>query len=144
MSTHTHTPLLFADESESESELEEDGGAADQPLKTMDEKLRELNTAHDLVVKNSHQLIRLITEVEEGALVKPNFAKLKEKLTLFKLTTTAMVKVCLLASLLHAKLDQHTTVVNDGYYPLCPQSSYRQLCECVWCVTIVECEGYIV
>ena len=91
---HTHTPLLFADESESESELEEDGGAAEQPLKTMDEKLRELNTAHDLVVKNSHQLIRLITEVEEGALVKPNFAKLKEKLTLFKLTTTAMVKVC--------------------------------------------------
>ena len=104
MSTHTHIPLLFADESESESELEEDGGAADQPLKTMDEKLRELNTAHDLVVKNSHQLIRLITEVEEGALVKPNFAKLKEKLTLFKLTTTAMVKVCLLQNLINTPL----------------------------------------
>ena len=91
---HTHTPFLFADESESESELEEDGGSTgDQPLKTMEEKLRDLNTAHDLVVKNSHQLMRLIAEVEEGGLVKPNCAKLKEKLTLFKLTTTAMVKV---------------------------------------------------
>ena len=92
--THTHTLFLFADESESESELEEDGGGGgDPPLKTMEEKLRDLNTAHDLVVKNSHQLMRLITEVEEGGVGKPNCAKLKEKLTLFKLTTTAMVKV---------------------------------------------------
>ena len=91
---HTHTLFLFPDESESESELEEDGGGGgDPPLKTMEEKLRDLNTAHDLVVKNSHQLMRLITEVEEGGVVKPNCAKLKEKLTLFKLTTTAMVKV---------------------------------------------------
>ena len=92
--THTHTLFLFADESESESELEEDGGGGgDPPLKTMEEKLRDLNTAHDLVVKNSHQLMRLITEGEEGGVGKPNCAKLKEKLTLFKLTTTAMVKV---------------------------------------------------
>ena len=131
---HTHTPFLFADESESESEREEDGGGTgDQPLKTMEEKLHDLNTAHDLVVKNSHQLMRLITEVEEGGLVKPNCAKLKEKLTLFKLTTTAMVKV-------HAVFPRHSLSCKTlskhhcSYYyvsnKISSQSSYKQLCEC--------------
>lgn len=73
--------------------MEEESGGGEHPLLIMQEKLHELNTAHDLVVKNSHQLMRQISEVEEGGLLKANGSKLKEKLTLFKLTTSAMVKV---------------------------------------------------
>ena len=91
-SPHPHIPPC-TDDSENESDMEEESGGGEHPLLTMQEKLHELNTAHDLVVKNSHQLMRQISEVEEGGLLKANGSKLKEKLTLFKLTTSAMVKV---------------------------------------------------
>ena len=87
--THTHSPRT--DDSENESDMEEDRG--EPPLLSMEEKLLELTTAHDLVVRNSHLLVRQISEVEEGGLLQANGSKLKEKLALFRLTTSAMVKV---------------------------------------------------
>ena len=44
-------------------------------------------------MKNSHQLLKQLTEVEEGSLGRGSGTKLKEKLALFKLTANAMVKV---------------------------------------------------
>ena len=43
--------------------------------------------------KNSHQLTKLLSDVEEGY-GRSAAAKAKEKLALFKLTSAALVKVC--------------------------------------------------
>ena len=63
----------------------------------LQEKLKELSAAHDLVVKNNAQLVKQIAEIESGVGgAKPLPAwmpKLKEKLALFKLTSDAMAKV---------------------------------------------------
>ena len=64
----------------------------DNPLATLQEKLKELNTAYELVVKNSHQLTKFASELESGA-NKPNAGKPMEKLTLLKITAAAIVKV---------------------------------------------------
>ena len=109
---HPHHP--HTDGSDTESGEEGDDGVggggggggggtvADNPLASLKEKLRELSTAHDLVVKNCHQVMKLIpTEVVEeggggGGGGRGNgggSSKLKEKLTMFKITANAMAKV---------------------------------------------------
>ena len=105
---HPHHP--HTDGSDTESGEEGDDGVggggggggtvADNPLASLKEKLRELSTAHDLVVKNCHQVMKLIpTEVVEeggGGGGRGNGgggSKLKEKLTMFKITANAMAKV---------------------------------------------------
>ena len=47
--------------------------------------------------KNSHQVTKLLSELEEG-LGRSAAVKAKEKLTLFKLTSSALVKVSVLLS----------------------------------------------
>ena len=42
--------------------------------------------------KNSHQVAKLLSDLEEGS-SRSTAAKTKEKLTLFKLTSAALVKV---------------------------------------------------
>lgn len=72
------------------------GGAANttthdnNPLASLQEKLKELNTAYGLVVKNSHQLAEFASELKSGGTGagKPN-----EKFALLKITSTAIVKV---------------------------------------------------
>ena len=59
----------------------------------MQEKLKELSAAHDLVIKNNALLVKQIIEVEGGTVSGASLAKLKEKLALFKLTSDAMAKV---------------------------------------------------
>ena len=85
----THFPR-FTDDSDSGSGGEEEGG--DNPLSALQEKLGELTNAHDLMEKNSHQVAKLLSELEEGS-NRSTAVKTKEKLTLFKLTSAALVKV---------------------------------------------------
>lgn len=66
--------------------------AHDHPLAPLQEKLKELTTAYDLVVKNSHQLSKFVSDLESGA-SKATAAKPKENLALMKITSAAMVKV---------------------------------------------------
>ncbi len=61
----------------------------DNPLATLQEKLKELNTAYELVVKN---MTKFASELESGA-SKPNAGKPMEKITLLKITSAAVVKV---------------------------------------------------
>ena len=81
---------------------ESDGGSGDEvmaeggrsnPVTAMQEKLKELSAAHDLVTKNNAQLVKQIAEIEGGMVGGASLAKLKEKLALFKLTSDAMAKV---------------------------------------------------
>lgn len=83
--------LFDSDDSDSGSGGEEEGG--DNPLSTLKEKLGELTNAHDLMEKNCHQVTKLLSELEEGSSSRSTAAKTKEKLTLFKLTSAALVKV---------------------------------------------------
>ena len=80
------------DDSDSASGDEDEGGG-DNPLSALKEKLEEVNNAQELMEKNSHQLIKLLSDLEEGH-GRSAAAKAKEKLALFKLTSAALVKVC--------------------------------------------------
>ena len=64
----------------------------DNPLAALQEKLKELNAAYELVVKNSHQLTKFASDWESGA-NKPSTGKPMEKFTLLKITSAAVVKV---------------------------------------------------
>ena len=64
----------------------------DNPLATLQEKFKELNTAYELVVKNNHQLTKFASELESGA-SKPTAGKPMEKFALLKITSAAVVKV---------------------------------------------------
>lgn len=90
--------LLTLDVSDG-SEDEAKGGAAtadstttaphENLLTALKDKLKELTTAYELVVKNSHQLSKFAGELEsEGSVGKP-----KEKVALLKITSAAVVKV---------------------------------------------------
>ena len=70
-------------------------GARANPVAVMQEKLKELSAAHDLVIKNNAQLVKQIAEIESGVMggVSGWMSKLKERLALFKLTSDAMAKV---------------------------------------------------
>ena len=63
----------------------------DNPLAMLQEKLKELNKAYELVVKNSHQLTKSASELDSGG-NKP-VGKLVEDFTLLKITSAAIVKV---------------------------------------------------
>lgn len=65
----------------------------DNPLATLQDKLKELNTAYGLVVKNSHQLTKFASELESGANIGTGAGKPNEKFALLKITSAAMVKV---------------------------------------------------
>ena len=73
--------------------MAEGGRGNGNPVTAMQEKLKELSAAHDLVIKNNALLIKQIIEIEGGAVSGASLAKLKEKLALFKLTSDAMAKV---------------------------------------------------
>ena len=67
-------------------------------LAALQEKLKELNKAYDLVVKNIHQVSKVTTDLESGSgnpkgESAASAPKPKEKLALLKLTSGAMVKV---------------------------------------------------
>ena len=96
LNTHTCTLSPYTHTEDSLSESEDEGGAAssskkDKPLAALQKKLRELNTAYELVEKNNHLLVQQIAETEVER--REVSAKLKERLALFKLTADAMVKV---------------------------------------------------
>ena len=99
----THT--LTSDESDAGSGDEGvpgGGGAKGNPVAVMQEKLKELSAAHDLVIKNNAQLVKQIAEIESGMVggAAGWMSKLKEKLALFKLTSDAMAKVIKCVSVL--------------------------------------------
>ena len=62
------------------------GGPQESLLSTLQDKLKELTTAYDLMVKNSHQLSKFTSELESGG-------NSREKIALLKITSAAMVKV---------------------------------------------------
>lgn len=70
----------------------------DNPLAALQLKLKELTTAYELVLKNSHQLTKFASELESSA-SKPNSGKPVEKLAMLKITSAAIVKVCLVSLL---------------------------------------------
>lgn len=81
-------------QSGSDDEEREGGGATgggtntgtdENLLSALQDKLKELTTANDLVIKNSHQLSKFVSELEAGG--KP-----LEKVALLKITSAAMVK----------------------------------------------------
>ena len=93
--THTHTPHT---DSEGGTDTEDEsgggggaggGGSNEDPLTSLHDKLKELTTAHDIVVKNHNQLTKVIGDLEEGG----GRGKVKEQLALFKLTAVGIVKV---------------------------------------------------
>ena len=63
----------------------------DNPVAALQEKLEGLNAAHDLVMKNSSQMLKFASECESG---ESSVAKPKEMVALFKVTAAAMVQVC--------------------------------------------------
>ncbi len=87
-------------DSQSGSEDESVGGGGrsshDNPLAVLQDKLKELNTAYELVLKNSHQLSKLAAELESKG--NSDGGKPKEKFALLKITSSAIVKVSLLKS----------------------------------------------
>ena len=91
---HTYTCIHTPDESDGGSGDEDvaEGGRGN-PITAMQEKLKELSAAHDLVIKNNALLVKQIADIEGGAVSGASLAKLKEKLALFKLTSDAMAKV---------------------------------------------------
>ena len=92
--TYIHVHVHTQDESDGGSGDEDvaEGGRGN-PVTAMQEKLKELSAAHDLVIKNNTQLVKQIAEIEGGMVSGASLAKLKEKLALFKLTSDAMAKV---------------------------------------------------
>lgn len=83
-------------QSGSEDEAKERGAAGgssasphENVLTALQEKLKELTTAYELVVKNCHQLSKFASELESGG----SAGKPMEKVTLLKITSTAVVKV---------------------------------------------------
>ena len=64
-------------------------GPHENLLTTLQDKLKELTAAYELVVKNSHQFTKFAGELESGG----NAAKAKEKVALLKITSIAVVKV---------------------------------------------------
>ena len=83
-------PHCSADDSDGGTGDEDEGG--DNPLSTLEEKLDELTNAHDLMEKNCHQINKFLSDLEDG-MGRNAAVKAKEKLTLFKLTSAALVKV---------------------------------------------------
>ena len=87
----------LSDQSESDGEAVGGGtGGAESsananPLANMKLKLKELTTAYDMVVKNSHQLSKLASELDSTSELKAS--KPAETLALLKLTSSAMMKV---------------------------------------------------
>ena len=83
----------------SENETGRDGTTNENPLDLLHDKLKELNAAYELVVKNSHQIFP--TEWENGANVSK---KPKEKIALFKIASLAMIKA---SSLMSTTIQSH-------------------------------------
>ena len=99
------TQSLTSDESDAGSGDEGvpgGGGPKENPVAVMQEKLKELSAAHDLVIKNNAQFVKQIAEIESGMVGRAAgwMSKLKEKLALFKLTLDAMAKVIKCVSVL--------------------------------------------
>lgn len=66
----------------------------DNPLALLQEKLKGLSAAYDLVVKNSNQLMKIANMWESGGGGgELSEQKPKEKFALFKITAEAMMKV---------------------------------------------------
>ncbi|XP_064391969.1 oxysterol-binding protein 1-like isoform X2 [Halichondria panicea] len=67
------------------------GGSNENPLMALQDKLAELGTAHDIVVKSGRGLAKSIGELEESG-GRGVGGKLSEQLALFKLTALGMLK----------------------------------------------------
>ena len=85
-------------------------GGRGKLVTAMQDKLKELSAAHDLVIKNNAQLVKQIAEIEGGMVGGASIAKLKEKLALFKLTSDAMAKVgnSITHTHMHTRMHAHT------------------------------------
>lgn len=99
-----HCLMSGVDESDCQSRSEDEsteGGATagsvavggngphENLLTTLQDKLKELTAAYELVVKNSHQFSKFAGELESVG----SAAKAKERVALLKITSTAVVKV---------------------------------------------------
>ena len=77
----------------SEDEAGGDGTTNENPLDLLHDKVMELTAAYELVVKNSSKIFELEDSVNKGG----NFAgNLKERLSLFKVTASAMITASIL------------------------------------------------
>jgi len=76
------------------------GASNEDPLTSLHDKLKELTTAHDIVVKNHNQLTKTIGEREE----RGSSGKTTEQLALFKLTAAGMGKGLLVLIVVHCIL----------------------------------------
>lgn len=63
-----------------------------EPLTGLKGQLKEISATYDLVVKNNHQLLKQLIEVEGSDLSPESRHTLQEKMVLFKITAGAMVK----------------------------------------------------
>lgn len=84
--------------------LDDDDDIHEQPekyelnshLRTLNAKLNDLNTCNDLIVKHGSTLQRSLSELEQLDNLTDVTAKIKsinERATVFRITTTAMLKV---------------------------------------------------
>ncbi len=89
---HTHHTHTTESDSGPDSEDEKRGGSNENPLMGLQDKLSELGTAHDIVVKSGRGLAKNIGELEESG-GRGVGGKLSEQLALFKLTALGMLKV---------------------------------------------------
>ena len=97
----------------------------DQPLELMKDKLRELTEAHDLVLKHGHTMLRQLSDVENDQLAAGTMSKVKEKVAMFKLTTGAMMKVCLTLCLYMCVFMNHDSGFIMGIAMIFCQNSNR-------------------
>ncbi len=76
--------------------MEADKNEAHTMLKTLQTKLEDLNTCHDLVQKHSGALTKTLVELESiQTKTDENAVKqINERATLFKITLLAMINAC--------------------------------------------------
>lgn len=83
-------------DSDEETNTEAEKNEVQTMLKTLQVKLEDLNTCHDLVQKHSGALTKSLIDLE-SLQIKPDESTLKtinERATLFKITLLAMINAC--------------------------------------------------
>ncbi|XP_043239908.1 oxysterol-binding protein 1-like isoform X2 [Amphibalanus amphitrite] len=88
---------LDSEEDGYDEEEEPDKGDIQAVISTLNAKLEDLQTCHDLIAKHASTLHRSLADLENTESTQEVTAKVKqvnERATLFRITSTAMIKAC--------------------------------------------------
>lgn len=69
----------------------------EKSLHLLSEKLSEVTATHNLILQKHHDILKTLAELDDKELAQSgsgSLTKLKEKIAMFKITSSAMAKVC--------------------------------------------------